>query len=61
VARDFLPPDHSLGSKDEAYEVRKLGWISECWLGSTTKADNRVGPPEEGLGYLGIVGERITL
>ena len=37
------------------------GWISERWIGSTTKADNRVGPPDEGLSYVGIPGERITL
>ncbi len=61
VARDFLPPGRRLGLKDEEYEVGERGWISERWIGSTTKADNRVGPPDEGLGYLDIQGERITL
>jgi hypothetical protein len=70
VARDFLPPGRRLGLKEEEYEVGERGWISERWLGSTTKADNRVGPPDEGLSYIalspllrgGQVGdERITL
>ncbi len=62
VARDFLPPGRRLGLKDEEYEVGERGWISERWLGSTTKADNRVGPPDEGLSYIALEGdERITL
>jgi hypothetical protein len=62
VARDFLPPGRRLGLKEEEYAVGERGWISERWLGSTTKADNRVGPPDEGLSYLALEGdERITL
>ncbi len=62
VARDFLPPGRRLGLREEEYEVGERGWISERWLGSTTKADNRVGPPDEGLSYLALAGdERITL
>jgi hypothetical protein len=62
VARDFLPPGRRLGLKEEEYEVGERGWISERWLGSTTKADNRVGPPDEGLSYIALAsGERITL
>jgi hypothetical protein len=62
VARDFLPPGRRLGLREEEYEVGERGWISERWLGSTTKADNRVGPPDEGLSYLALEsGERITL
>ena len=61
VARDFLPPGRRLGLKDEEYEVGERGWISERWIGSTTKADNRISPPDEGLSYVGIPGERITL
>ncbi len=61
VARDFLPPGKRLGLKDEEYDVGERGWICERWLGSTTRADNRVGPPDEGLSYLAIAGERITL
>jgi hypothetical protein len=62
VARDFLPPGRRLGLKEGEYEVGERGWISERWIGSTTKADNRVGPPDEGLSYIALEGdERITL
>ncbi len=63
VARDFLPPGYRLGLKEEEYEVGERGWISERWIGSTTRADNRVGPPDEGLSYLTLEGEtqRVTL
>lgn len=60
VARDFLPPGRRLGLKESEYEVGERGWISERWIASTTKADNRVGPPDEGLSY--IAGDvRMTL
>ena len=61
VARDFLPPGKRLGLKDQEYDVGERGWISERWIGSTTKADNRVGPPDEGLSHLVIDGHDITL
>ena len=62
VARDFLPPGRRLGLKGEAYDVGERGCICERWLGSTTKADNRIGPPDEGLSYIVLEGdERITL
>jgi hypothetical protein len=62
VARDFLPSGRRLGLKEEAYDAGERGWICERWLSSTTKADNRVGPPDEGLSYVVLEGdERITL
>jgi len=62
VARDFLPPGRRLGLREEEYDVGERGWISERWLGSTTKADNMIGPPDEGLSYIALEGdERITL
>lgn len=61
VARDFLPPGRRLGLKEHEYEVGERGWICERWIGSTTKADNRIGPPDEGLSYLALDGERVTL
>jgi len=62
VARDFLPPGRRLGLKEEEYEVGERGWISERWIGSTTNADNQIGPPDEGLSYIILEGdERITL
>jgi hypothetical protein len=62
VARDFLPPGRRLGLKEEDYAVGERGWISERWIGSTTHADNRIGPPDEGLSYINLGdGERMTL
>ena len=61
VARDFLPPGRRLGLKESEYDVGERGWICERWIGSTTKADNRISPPDEGLSYLALDGERVTL
>jgi hypothetical protein len=62
VARDSQPSGCRLGLKEEDVEVGERGWISERWLGSTTKADNRVGPPDEGLSYIALPqGGRIML
>ncbi|MET8864757.1 hypothetical protein ABZW11_17610 [Nonomuraea sp. NPDC004580] len=62
VARDFLPPGRRLGLPEDAYDVGERGAICERWLASTTKADNRVGPPDEGLSHVvGEHGERLLL
>jgi hypothetical protein len=62
VARDFLPPGHRLGLPEHEYAVGERGAICERWLASTTRADNRVGPPDEGLSHVvGEHGERLTL
>jgi hypothetical protein len=62
VARDWLPAGRRLGLPERAYDVGERGTISERWLASTTKADNRVGPPDEGLSYIATDGpERMTL
>jgi hypothetical protein len=62
VARDSMPPGRRLGLKEDEYEVGERGWISERWLASTTRADNRVGPADEGLSYLALERtERISL
>ena len=62
VAREFLPPGRRLGLKEEEYEVGERGWICERWIGSTTQADNRIGPPDEGLSHIALGGDsRITL
>jgi hypothetical protein len=62
VARDFLPPGRRLGLPEEAYDVGERGAICERWLASTTKADNRVGPGDEGLSHVvGQDGERMLL
>jgi len=52
VARDFLPPGKRLGLKEEEYDVGERGYICERWLASTTKADNAISPPDEGLSYI---------
>ena len=56
VARDFLPPGRRLGLLDGAYDVGERGFICERWLTSTTKADNAVGPPREGLSNIVLQG-----
>jgi hypothetical protein len=62
VGRDFLPPGRRLGLVDDAYDLGERGAVCERWLASTTKADNLVGPPDEGLSYLALDGpERVTL
>ncbi|MGZ8652822.1 MAG: hypothetical protein ACXWX5_11710 [Actinomycetota bacterium] len=62
VARDFLPPGRRLGLPEDAYELGERGATCERWLGSTTEADNRVGPDGEGLSRLAVDGpEEITL
>jgi hypothetical protein len=61
VARDFLPPGRRLGLPEEAYDLGARGAICERWLASTTKADNRVGPAEEGLSAIATTGEQLLL
>lgn len=62
VARDFLPPGRRLGLAENAYHLGDRGAVCERWLASTTLADNRVGPQDEGLSYLAVDGaDRITL
>lgn len=62
VARDFLPPGRRLGLPDEMYELGDRGGICERWVGSTTKADNKVSVPNEGLSILNLDSkEEITL
>jgi hypothetical protein len=62
VARDWIPPGRRLGLPDDAYEVGDRGFICERWLGSTTHADNRIGPPDEGVSRIRTrSGERLDL
>lgn len=56
VAREWLPPGRRLGLAEDQLHVGERGDICERWLGSCTKADNRVGPDDEGLSYLAIEG-----
>lgn len=61
VARDFLPPGRRLGLPEQAYDAGERGAICERWLASATKADNRVGPPDEGLSAIACDGEPLLL
>lgn len=62
VARDFLPAGCRLGLPQDAYDVGDRGFLAERWLGSTTRADNLVGPEDEGLSYVALDSpQRITL
>ncbi|RLP74554.1 hypothetical protein D9V32_12760 [Mycetocola tolaasinivorans] len=62
VARDWLPPGRRLGLTEEQYNVGERGFICERWLGSTTHADNKKGPADEGVSYIRTeAGDRINL
>ena len=62
VAREWTQPGCRLGLPEERVVVGERGWICERWLGSTTTADHRIGPDDEGLSYLALQGgQRITL
>jgi hypothetical protein len=62
VARDFLPPGKRLGLPGDQYNLGERGGICERWICSTTKADNKVGVPNEGLSYLKLdLEEKITI
>lgn len=62
VARDWLPPGRRLGLTEEQYNVGERGFICERWLGSTTHADNKIGPTDEGVSYIRTdEGDRLNL
>jgi hypothetical protein len=56
VAREWLPPGRRLGLPEAAYDVGERGFICERWLASTTRAANRIGPPDEGLSRVALDG-----
>ena len=62
VARTFLPPGGRLGVPGRMLDLGKRGGICERWLASTTKADNEVSVPDEGLSFLALGPDgRMTL
>ncbi|SCF05675.1 hypothetical protein GA0070607_4975 [Micromonospora coriariae] len=63
VARDLVPPGRRLGLPEDAYDLGERGFVCERWLGSTTRADNRIGPAGEGLSHVvdGAGRRRLTL
>jgi mannose-6-phosphate isomerase class I len=56
VARVFLPPGKRFGLPESAYQLGDRGGICERWLASTTKADNAVTVPDEGLSFIVLSG-----
>lgn len=53
VARDWIPAGRRLALPEGLdYDLEGRGAICERWLASTTKADNAVGPDDEGLSHL---------
>jgi hypothetical protein len=56
VARDWLPPGRRLGLEEHEYDLGERGSVCERWLASTTRADNAVGPADEGLSYVAVHG-----
>lgn len=61
VARDWLPAGRRLGLREDEYDVGQRGTICERWLGSTTHADNNVGPTDEGVSHIVVDGQSINL
>jgi len=62
VARDLVGPGGRLGLPEDACHAGDRGFICERWLASTTTADNRTGPLDEGLSYVALDGPvRLTL
>ena len=52
VARDWLPPGRRLGLAEDEYDLGDRGFVCERWLASTTRADNVLGPDDEGISYI---------
>ncbi len=63
VARNFIPPGKRFGLPEEQYDLGERGGICERWIGSTTRADNKAGVPDEGLSFVKSENsnEKITL
>lgn len=61
VARDWLPAGRRLGLEPEQYDVGERGEICERWLASTTPADNRIGPDNEGVSPIRVGDEEVLL
>jgi len=62
VARSGFKSGKNLGLKENEYDKGKRGEITERWIGSTTKAENKIGPKDEGFSYIYLKnGLSITL
>jgi hypothetical protein len=62
VARNFIPPGKRFGLPESEYNLGERGGICERWIGSTTRADNKISVPDEGLSFIALDNdEKITL
>ena len=61
VAKTFLYAGKRLGLPDSQYDCGNGAQIMERWLCSVTKADTQIQKEDEGLSYLEIPGEKITV
>ncbi|MEI6386618.1 MAG: hypothetical protein WCQ50_08280 [Spirochaetota bacterium] len=61
IARKGLPPGRRLGLKESAYDLGERGNIIARCLASETGINNPQGIPDQGLSFLAIPGERITV
>jgi mannose-6-phosphate isomerase class I len=52
VARSGFKSGKNLGLYEDKYDKGIRGEITERWIGSTTKAENEIGPEDEGLSYI---------
>jgi len=52
VARSGFKSGKNLGLDEKDYDKGKRGEITERWIGSATKAGNKIGPVDEGLSYI---------
>lgn len=52
VARKGCGSGMNLGLKEREYDKGERGEITERWIGSTTKAENKIGPKDEGISYI---------
>ncbi len=61
VSHDFLAGGHRLNLKEEDYDCGERGEIIERWFCSETHVVNTIDVPDEGISYLDIPGENITI
>lgn len=52
VARQGFSSGRNFGLNEKEYNKCERGEITERWIGSTTKAENKIGPEDEGLSYI---------
>ncbi|MFZ4615910.1 MAG: hypothetical protein ACOYM2_06915 [Rectinemataceae bacterium] len=61
IARKGLPPGRRLGLEESAYDLGERGNIIARCLASETGINNPQGIPDQGLSFLAMPGQRITV